>query len=218
MSAVDTYVADLGAALHGSARAKHDLLQEARDHLVDAADAYVDEGMTMPAAEQRAVRDFGTLPEVAPSYQAILSVGQTRRVGLWMLAAIVAQPFAWEFWATLPYGQYADARGGVFEYLDAYVETVGAATLVFALLTVVGCGIGTRFLGVRDWVVRLALTSVALSSVLIIVTAMAMVATGVPTLVGIAYAAAVTWAPMTALTAACVSALRGVDVVQRLAE
>ena len=216
VSAVDSYVAELDSVLRGPTRAKRDLLQEAHDHLVDAADAYADDGLSPIEAERRAVRDFGTVRDVMGSYQAILSVGQSRRIGLWMLAAVIAQPFAWRLWAASPYGEQTDRTGALYGFLDAYVETIGLTTMVLAALAVIGCGIGTRYLGVREWVLRLTLTSITVSGGLIMLTAVVMVVTvGAPTLIGVAYSAAVVWAPMSVLVVAGIRALRGVDAAHR---
>ncbi|UYM04492.1 permease prefix domain 1-containing protein [Solicola gregarius] len=218
MGALDSYVSELDAALRGPRHAKRDLVREAHDHLVDATEAYEADGALRAEAELRAVREFGSVRTVVPQYQAILSAGQSRRIGMWMLAAVIAQPFAWDIWASLPDGQTVDRTGWLFHRLDDYVELIGIAAMAFAVLTVVGCGIGARYLGVRDWVLRLALTSVIVSSSLIVVMSAAMlVIGGEPTLVGAAYTATVAWAPMSLLALAGIDALRGLDSARRAA-
>src|SRR5207244_7286136 len=85
---VDRYVAGLGAALRGPRRVKADLLVEARDSLVDAAEAYRAEGATQAEADRQAVAEFGTLAEIVPAYQAELAVAQGRRTALLIALAL----------------------------------------------------------------------------------------------------------------------------------
>jgi hypothetical protein len=84
---IDAYVAELGGILRGPRRAKADLLDEARDSLVDAVRAYQDRGLDRQAAERRAVEEFGDVAEIAPGYQTELGLVQGRRTALLVLFA-----------------------------------------------------------------------------------------------------------------------------------
>lgn len=218
VSPLDDYVSELDAALRGTRRVKRELIQEARDHLVDATDAYETGGAPRLEAERRAVREFGDVRAIAPGYQAVLSASQGRRLGIWMLVAVLAQPFAWDLWSAIPPGANVDRSSWLFEHLDSYVEAIGTLSLGFALLGIVSCGIAVRFLGVREWVLRLALTSMLVSAALIVAISAAMLVAGDElTLVGAAYTALVAWLPMSALAFASMRALRGIDAVRDLA-
>lgn len=72
------YVVALGRALHGPRRTRRSMVAEAREGLVDAAEAYRAGGMPPERAAVLAVRDFGAVPEVAPSYQDELTARQGR--------------------------------------------------------------------------------------------------------------------------------------------
>lgn len=76
---VEDYLAELASSLHGPARAKAAMMREVRDGLVDAVEAQTRFGVPPDRAALRAVRDFGTADEVAPSFQRELTIAQTRR-------------------------------------------------------------------------------------------------------------------------------------------
>jgi len=76
---IETYLADLGSRLRGPRRVKADLIAEAHDGLLDAADAYTDAGHTPSRAARSAVTDFGTVDRIAPHYQRELAFAQGRR-------------------------------------------------------------------------------------------------------------------------------------------
>ncbi|WP_030786461.1 permease prefix domain 1-containing protein [Streptomyces sp. NRRL S-920] len=95
---VEEYAADLSAALHGPAKAKARLVDEIRDGLVDTAAAHAETGLPEEEAARRAVREFGSVGELAPSCQRELTVAQARHtaravtltapflIGCWYLA------------------------------------------------------------------------------------------------------------------------------------
>ncbi|MGY1455383.1 permease prefix domain 1-containing protein [Streptomyces sp. SS8] len=74
----DEYAEALASALRGPARAKARLVAEIRDGLADTVAAYAAEGLPRELAVRRAVREFGTVAEVAPSCQRELTVAQVR--------------------------------------------------------------------------------------------------------------------------------------------
>src|SRR5262245_50362297 len=88
---IDAYIDQLRGTLRGPRRATADLLTEARDSLVDAAEAYERDGFGRAAAETRAVREFGDVRVVAPEYQNELGLAQARRTALLVLAVITLQ-------------------------------------------------------------------------------------------------------------------------------
>ncbi|MBM7173636.1 hypothetical protein JQK87_35705 [Streptomyces sp. G44] len=106
---VQEYAADLTATLHGPAKAKSRLVEEVRDGLADTAAAYADAGLPEEEAARRAVREFGTVREVAPSCQRELTVAQARHtaravtltapflLGCWYLARTAGHdPASWQ--------------------------------------------------------------------------------------------------------------------------
>jgi hypothetical protein len=154
VGAIDAYVAELGAALHGPRRAKADLLAEARDSLIDATEAYQRTGRERAAAERAAVRDFGELDEIVPGYQAELGLAQGRRTVLLVLGVFGAQPFAWGYafrWVT---NTTIDEPRTGFAVADHLVENLGGITILVAMLAVLAYRVGMRFPNVRTRLTR----------------------------------------------------------------
>lgn len=212
VSPVDAYLTELDARLRGPRHRKRDLLQEAADHLVDATEANEANGLTRTEAEREAVREFGDTGTIAPAYQAILSVDQSRRLGIALLVVMAVQPFAWAGWHAAIGPNAAAAHGSLADRLDDLVELTGLITIAFASFAVVGCRIGLRFLGIREWMLRLALTGALISSLLIVAISAAMLATGGPiTAAAVGFVAAVVWIPLTSTAVASVLALHAVD-------
>ncbi|UUV35193.1 permease prefix domain 1-containing protein [Amycolatopsis roodepoortensis] len=96
MNAIEAYIGELDAQLSGPRSAKADLLTEARDGLVDAADAYRAGGVDEAEAERRAVADFGPADLIARDYQAELGLRRDIRV-LWeLIAGVPLLILAWD--------------------------------------------------------------------------------------------------------------------------
>ncbi|QXV59721.1 permease prefix domain 1-containing protein [Amycolatopsis sp. TNS106] len=148
MSAIDGYIGDLGRRLHGPARAKTDLLTEARDGLVDAAEAYREGGVGEAEAERRAVADFGPAAVIARDYQAELALRGD--IGtLWKV--IVGVPLiqvTWELGRIWTYGDWSRSGKPNPEWFTAVIELFGVLVLVPAVIGAVSL-FGARLLGRR---------------------------------------------------------------------
>ncbi|MFI5908678.1 permease prefix domain 1-containing protein [Dactylosporangium sp. NPDC051541] len=134
---IDVYVDGLTAALRGPRRARAEMIMEARHSLEDAALAFADDGLPDLAAERRAVAEFGSLPEVAPAYQAELTVQQGRRTATWIALALplvnVLAPLMW--WDS-PWSQTDNVTKYYWLLVDHFMYTsfVAAGIAVLALL------------------------------------------------------------------------------------
>jgi hypothetical protein len=154
---IDAYLGELNRRLHGPRRARADLVAEARDGLVDAAAGYERKGLCRLDAERRAVDEFGDVREIAKAFQAELGLAQTRRTAALVVAVIGSQSAATEVaWRVMA------QRGGTWRPSAAYallanaVDVAGYVTVAAALLTVVACGIGTRWVRVEGRIARAA--------------------------------------------------------------
>lgn len=145
MTAIDVYIDELAVSLRGPRRAKADLLTEARDSLVDAAESFEQEGLAREAAERRAIDEFGRVPEIVPDYQAELGLSQARGTALTVLFVFAAQPIVWGVWGSLPH-ERTDDPGTIYAFASELVEWLGGAAIIGALLIVGACGIGIRYL------------------------------------------------------------------------
>ncbi|MEU0031296.1 permease prefix domain 1-containing protein [Streptomyces sp. NPDC006335] len=153
---IDRYVAELDKALRGPRTVKADMLAEARDGLVDAAEAYEQCGLDRASAEQRAVADFGPVDVVAPDYQTELALTEGRRTALLICVVLTLQPVAW--WLLMSFaGHGADARADTdYARIDDVVRWTGAGTIGMALAVAIATGPGVRYLGARRRLARAA--------------------------------------------------------------
>ncbi len=149
MTVIDAYVADLARALHGPRRAKTDLLSEARDSLIDAAEAHEQRGLSRASAERTAVAEFGEVARIAPGFQRELGCAQSVRTALLVCLVLAPQDILWDF-ADRP------ARPGstAFVTFEGIIGWLGGAAMAGALVLALACGVGVRFLGVRRALTR----------------------------------------------------------------
>jgi hypothetical protein len=153
---IDSYIGRLDHALCGPKRVKEDLLAEALDSLVDAAEQYESRGMHRDEAEHRAVREFGEVDRIASGYQTELGLAQGRRTALLVLVVLLAQPLVWgRARLSMAEGTIGDP-GPMFALLDRWIGWLGTVATIGALLAMLGCGIGVRYLGARRWLARAA--------------------------------------------------------------
>ncbi|SCL31277.1 hypothetical protein GA0074692_3082 [Micromonospora pallida] len=152
MNMIETYVAELDKTLRGPRATKADLLAEARDGLLDAAEAYEDAGLDRRDAERRAVAEFGPIPEIAPDYQTELGLAQGRRTALLIFFVLAAQPVLWRWTRHLAGGVGYDSPG--YQLVEEMVSWMGAATVCAAILVVTAAGYGVRYFGARRRLVR----------------------------------------------------------------
>jgi hypothetical protein len=93
---VARHVAELALALRGPARVRRSMLAETRDGLHDAAAAYREGGLPVEQAARCAVRDFGSVGEIAPLYQEELLARQSRWAALQLTVVFPAMVLAWD--------------------------------------------------------------------------------------------------------------------------
>ena len=164
VSTAEAYVAALDGALVGPRRVRRELVQEARDHLEDASDAFRLGGLDRSEAERLAVDDFGPLEEIVPAFQTTLAVAASRRTA-WMLFAVLAiQPFLWDG----PFGvhdEHPAPDGPFFAVLDHGVEWGGGLMIALSVVLVLLTGIGNRWIAADRRVARLtAVTTIVCAS------------------------------------------------------
>jgi hypothetical protein len=151
---IDAYVATLRGALRGPRAAKADLVQEARDGLIDAAERYEDDGLDRLAAERAAVEEFGPVAALAPEYQRELALTQGRRtaviVGVAVAVEALVSEVAWRR-AAVAWDWHP---GRAYEILARTVDYGTYTVVLGALLAALACGIGSRYVNVGRTFVR----------------------------------------------------------------
>jgi hypothetical protein len=139
---VEGYVAELGRALVGPRRHKADLLAEVRHGLADAAEAYERGGLSAPAAQARAVADFGPVAELAPDFQRELAAAQGRRTAILIWLILAPQHLVWAASEHASVRDPAWMAGPGYAMMSNLVEVCGAIALGVALLMLLAL---TRF-------------------------------------------------------------------------
>ncbi|WP_238161069.1 permease prefix domain 1-containing protein [Kribbella antibiotica] len=147
--AVDEYLAGLRKALPGPRRKRADLLAEARDHLVDATEAFEADGLTRTAAERAAVADFGRLSDVVPAYREELSVAQSRNTAALLFGVMILQPLIWQpgVWG---WNQDLNGPSELSVLLEQLVRWIGGASIAGAVIAVLATNFGQRYAVVRQ--------------------------------------------------------------------
>jgi hypothetical protein len=151
---IDAYVSALRGALRGPRAAKDDLLTEARDGLIDAAERYEADGLDRAEAERAAVAEFGPVGALTPEYQRELALAQGRRTAILVGLAVAAQgtvsEIAWRHAA--PGWNWTPGRA--YLVVAELVDYAGYAVVIGALLAALACGIGSRYVDVGRSFVR----------------------------------------------------------------
>ncbi|MFG1944288.1 permease prefix domain 1-containing protein [Nonomuraea sp. NPDC048826] len=167
---IDAYAAELQRTLSGPHGPKHDLVVEARDSLIDCADAYEAEGLRRAEAERRAVEEFGPISAVAPGYQEELTATAGRRLGWLLLVSVPATVLVWGLIWTLHPGdaELWQNRPEWFMPVSRLLDVLQLAVGLYGGLALLALGRGarllprtrlvTRSLGLAVWVM-LPLTS-----------------------------------------------------------
>ena len=128
------HISALEVTLRGPRRTRRDLISEARAGLWDAATAYREGGLPADQAAVRAVRDFGTVGEVAPDFQDELTARQGRWSALLFALVFPGMMLAWDlFWAL---GWTSKAAGPAAPMVGVLSSVEDTATLVIAAVAV----------------------------------------------------------------------------------
>jgi hypothetical protein len=144
---IDEYLAGLSRRLTGPHRVKADLLAEARDGLVDAAEAYADAGLPASEATTRALSDFGGYRQVIADYQAELAAAQGRRTALLVAVAMPTMMLMSRLvWTGSPWTQSGPRPAPGYLLVSHAFDILQVTAAIMALLTLIGYGWGSRFL------------------------------------------------------------------------
>ncbi|WP_406316286.1 permease prefix domain 1-containing protein [Streptosporangium sp. NBC_01639] len=143
---IDDYVTELSRALRGPRGAKLDLVTEARDSLVDTAEALEGEGLERAEAERIAVAEFGPISEIAPGYQEDLSISAGRRLAALLFVSVPLTALLWSvIWQIFPIDpvDYA-TKPGWFVPIARSVDILQMFTGVLGGIALLALGRGLR--------------------------------------------------------------------------
>ena len=87
---IDGYIDEINRRLVATARQRARIVEDIRDHLTDAIEQLVDQGVDRPNAEQRAIVAFGTAADLAQQFNGHTVGSALRRAPLLMASCGVA--------------------------------------------------------------------------------------------------------------------------------
>lgn len=138
---VGAHVAELDRVLRGPAAVKRSMIAEVRDGLADAVAGHLDRGLDPQRAAAAAVREFGSVRQVAPLLQEELTARQGRRTSLLLVVTFPADLLAWDaLWMT-GHGWSAPPTAAVTALAratDVLTVLITAAAFVLLLATFQG--------------------------------------------------------------------------------
>jgi hypothetical protein len=134
---VGRHLAELERRLSGPSRTRQSMLREARDGLLDAVAAHRRCGLDAHEAAAKAVRDFGSVREIAPLYQDELVARQGRWTALLLLVVFPGQTLGWDVlwrlrvvaWGSKPASDLVVALAGLQDTASALVAGVAVVLL-----------------------------------------------------------------------------------------
>jgi hypothetical protein len=137
---ISTHVSALELVLHGPRRTRRGMISEARAGLRDAEAAYREGGYPAEAAAASAVRDFGTVREIAPEFQDELTARQGRWSAVLYALVFPGMMLSWDlFWS---FGWTRESAGPASQAVivlarieDAASLAIGAAALAVLVLS-----------------------------------------------------------------------------------
>lgn len=153
---IDDYMGALRRALRGPGGVRRDLLTEAHDSLLDAAEAYECEGLSRVEAERLAVADFGTVREIAPDFQRELAVSQGRRTAALLFLSVPLTTLAWSvLWRIFPETTWMEqVKPAWFGLLSRSVDLIQLGVGVLGGLALLALGRGARRIRRPDLLIR----------------------------------------------------------------
>lgn len=125
------YEAALTDVLHGPGGPKARMIEELRDGLADTAEAHVREGTPYGQAARLAIREFGTVEEIAPAAQRELTIAQARHTAR---AVTLTAPFLIACWYLARTSGFPDAAGHLPHAARMAAMSLAGVAIVAALL------------------------------------------------------------------------------------
>lgn len=140
MDPITSHVAALERVLRGPQRTRQGMIAEVRAGLLDAADAYQAGGLPPEKAAVEAVRDFGTIGEVAPSFQDELAARQGRWAAVQFALLFPAMLVGWDLlWSSglvrRGHTTSSEAVVTLAGLLDTVTVFIGLAAVVLLAVT-----------------------------------------------------------------------------------
>jgi hypothetical protein len=131
---IDSYLADLGARLHGPAHARREALEEIRTDLVDSVEQLTKRGMPEADAARSAVSELGSAAIVADAFAGELAIAHARRM---LRILLITGPIVGIWWfILLAPDEWASYPGMLIAAIPALpIVAAAVATAIVVLAT-----------------------------------------------------------------------------------
>ncbi|RII14799.1 hypothetical protein DSC45_20810 [Streptomyces sp. YIM 130001] len=168
---VEQHLASLADALHGPDGAKQRMLDDMRQGLLDTVAAHAASGVPYATAEARAVREFGSVTELAPACQQELTIAQARHTAR---AVTLTAPLLAVCWLLM---RAAAGPGTFLPQVVQFFAVAAAAIVLLAAGVLAATGALARWLPTPDRLPRAVALGGTTASTVMAVTALTLAAT-----------------------------------------
>lgn len=133
---IETYLAQITAALPGPARARRDVVAELHSGLLDAAEAHRRAGLPEVAAAEAAVAEFGDAQQIAGAFRPELIARQVRQLTFLLAAASAPVGLLWAH--AIQASHPALSRAPLWRWLGQPPVPLAAAAFLIAAVAALG--------------------------------------------------------------------------------
>lgn len=134
---IDEYIAEINRRLVATARQRTRIIEDIRDHLTDAIEQLVAEGVDERSAEQRAISAFGSATDLARQFNVHAAAIAMRRAPLMMAACGIAVVAGFVFAAITQPAPPSPKPAGVVQQVAFFAAALGLEFAFVAGLRVV---------------------------------------------------------------------------------
>ncbi len=122
---IDDYIDEINQRLVATARQRARIVEDIRDHLADAIEQLVAEGVDGPTAEQRAIGAFGSATDLARQFNGHTIAGALRRAPLMMASCGTAVVAGFIFAAVSQPSRATAKQAGIIQQVAFYAAVLG---------------------------------------------------------------------------------------------
>ena len=134
---IDDYIDEINRRLVATARQRARIVEDVRDHLADAIERLVAQGVDRPTAEQRAISAFGSAIDLAQQFNGHAAASALRRAPLLMAGCGLAVVAGFVFAAMSQRSPASPQPAGIIQQIAFFAAVLGLQFAIVAGLRVV---------------------------------------------------------------------------------